>query len=62
MDYELKMSQSQMDRVWDIIKFETGEVENLVSDLPKDVAKRFEEDKEEQFTKLVERLKIEGIW
>lgn len=62
MDCGLKMNQSQKDRIWDIIEFETGEAESIVSDLPEDVARRFEEDKEAQYQKLVERLKKEGIW
>lgn len=62
MECEIKMDQIYMEHIWNIISLETEGVEEFIPAVPEDVEKKFEETKDAQFDKLVQRLKEEGIW
>lgn len=62
MEYEIKMDLAYKEQIWNIIKLETEDSEEEIPTDPQDVVKRFEEDKDAQFEKLVQRLKEEGVW
>lgn len=62
MECESKMDQAYKEQIWNIVKLETEDFEKKKLTDPQDVAKKFEEDRDAQFEKLVQRLKEEGVW
>lgn len=52
----------QKDWLWNKIVEETEAVEHRIPELPADVAKCFEESRDAEYEKLVQRLKAEGVW
>lgn len=50
----------QKDWLWNKIVEETEAVEHRIPELPADVAKRFEESRDAEYEKLVQRLKAEA--
>ena len=52
----------QKDWLWNKIVEETEAVEHRIPELPADFAKRFEESRDAEYEKLVQRLKAEGVW
>ncbi|HIU75886.1 MAG TPA: hypothetical protein IAC62_08400 [Candidatus Pelethocola excrementipullorum] len=62
MECEIKMDLAYKEQIWNIVKLETEDSEEQIPTDPQDVVKKFEEDKDAQFEKLVQRLKEEGVW
>lgn len=62
MECDSKMDQAYKELIWNIIELETEAFEEKKLTDPQDVVKKFEEDRDAQFEKLVQRLKKEGIW
>lgn len=52
----------QKDWLWNKVVEETEAAEHRIPELPADVAKRFEESRDAEYEKLVQRLKAEGVW
>lgn len=50
------------EQIWERIQEETEEMENYFSDIPKEIARKFEADKKAEYERLVQRLKREGVW
>lgn len=62
MECDSKMDQAYKELIWNIIELETEAFEEKKLTDSQDVVKKFEEDRDAQFEKLVQRLKKEGIW